>query len=667
MRIKQSRMMVCGLALMLLLGGCGNVYAGSGTGARQNGQRDRSESSSREREETESEEAESSREEREETEGEETGSSRRESGESEESDSKKARQVSFGSVPYFRDDSGSNTQLADGWIYGYWSRQLCRVNADTLESEVLFEADSPQAGFFSIYDGMIYFLEQKNISYPEGKKANLWRMECDGSGQELIAEEFDMPDGIMAGMEIYDDILYLLSRYADQEGNRYFRLKTDGSIEQISEAETLFGIVPVGWQDARMDYRFANLPNFVYCVRNYGYGFLCDEADDLYRVIPETEETERIPLYDVESSANCLMLTNEALVYRDFYDTWYSADLDDLREITELGEMDCYDIAFWDEKGIYNIERTYGDSSFSMERLNWNGKKETLDYGVTNPRLTNSVYGDYLSVLYSDGTYLYYDGLSGGDGAIFRTPLEKGAESYLESYEEAEQVFVYYDNPVMEISTRETFATTFTVEETGDKGEFSVTRVYLTEDTEAAAKINALLEEIYRSEEEYIDELMDDVREMAFSDWDYGWDMTLVEDSLSASISYLDEDYIGISFFWYEYWSGAAHGQHGNVEYVFSRSSGEQILLTDIVENSEEEICAIIAPYVEAEAEWGTDEEGWERIILDEGRFYMTAEGIGIHFDTYELTCYASGGLDVVVPYELFDMRNPKEVGLTSF
>ncbi|MDE5587740.1 MAG: RsiV family protein, partial [Acetatifactor sp.] len=49
------------------------------------------------------------------------------------------------------------------------------------------------------------------------------------------------------------------------------------------------------------------------------------------------------------------------------------------------------------------------------------------------------------------------------------------------------------------------------------------------------------------------------------------------------------------------------------------------------------------------------------------GRFYLTAEGIGIHFDTYELSSYASGGLDVVVPYELFDMRNPAEVGLTSF
>lgn len=630
---KCGGMMICGLALMLLLGSCGNVYAASGLGVLQNGRREHA--------------------------GESERPERKDRGESKKPE--KEKPVGFGSVPYFRDDSCSNTQLSDGWIYGYWSRQLCRVNADTLESEVLFETDSPQDGFFSIYNNMIYFLEQRGVSSPEGKKANLWRMNNDGSRQELIAENFAMSDRYMEGMEIYDDILYLLSRSQDQEDNRYFRLKKDGGAEQISEEETLFSMVPEGWHDAGSGYYgHEGLRNLVYCVRNYGYGFLCDESGNLYRIIPETGETEQILLPNTRFPRN-VTLTNDALVYRDSGEVlWYSVSLDDLEEIAEIGEMNCYVISFWDEKGIYTVDRTYGSGSFSIERLNWTGEKETIDYWVSNPRLNDSVYGDSLTVLYSDGTYLYYDGLSDGDGVIYRIALE-------EDDEEAEQVFVYYENPVIKISTRETFSTTFTVEETGDKGEFSMTKVYLTENTEAADKINAFLEEIYRSEEEYIAELMDDVREAALSDWSHGWDMLLVEDELSASVSYLDDSFIGISFFWYEYWGGAAHGQHGNVEYVFSRLSGERILLTDLVDNSEEEICAIIAPYVEAEAEWGTDEEGWERIILDEGRFYLTVEGIGIHFDTYELSSYASGGLDVVVPYELFDMRNPADVGLTSF
>ena len=643
---KCSVMVVCGLILAFWLGGCGNVDVSSGTGVRQNGQRNQSESGRRGREE-----AESSRQEREEPEN-----SRTEREETEP--------VSFGSVPYFKDDSGSNTQLADGWIYGYWSRQLCRVNTDTLESEVLFETSSPQEGIFSIYDNTIYFVERRNVSYPEGEKVNLWRMGCDGSRQELILEGLDTADNTITGIEIYDDILYLLSWSADEEGNRYFRLEKNGNLREISAAETLYGMVPGGWRDARRDYRFAKLPNLVYCVRNFGYAFLCDEADDLYRIILKTGETERIPLQNIESTMNCLTLTNEALVYKDYKDIWYSVSLDDLEAVTVIGEMECYDIydvAFWDEKGIYNvILRDHWSEGFWLERLNWNGEREMLNYWVQNPRLTNSVYGDCLTVLYSDGDYLYYDNLSEGDGVICRIPLE-------EDDEEAEQVYVYYENPLKNLTTREIFSTTFTVEATGNYGDFSMTKVYLTEETEAAAKINAILNEQYESEEEYMAELMDAVRDMDSSDWEYSGYMALVEDELNASVSYLDDNYIGISFYWYEYWSGAAHGQHGNVEYVFSRSTGERLLLTDIVANSEEEICAIIAPYVEAEAEWGTDEEGWERIILDEGRFYLTAEGIGIHFDTYELTSYASGGLDVVVPYELFDMRNPAELGLTMF
>lgn len=661
MMIKRSRMAVCGLALTLLLSGCGNVYAG--TAAWQNGKRDRSEDTSRE-----SEEAEDSREDREADNGREdreTENSRvdREADSGRETEASREavnpRQVSFGSVPYFRDDSGSNTQLVDGWIYGYWSRQLCRVNADTLKSEVLFETESPQAGFFSIYDGMIYFLEKRGVSFPEGQRANLWRMKCDGSRQERIAEDLEMPEGIPEGIEIYDDILYLLSQSGDHAAYRYFRLKAEGGIEQISRDETLYGMLPPGWQEARLVYRYRDLPDLVYCVRNFGYAFLCDEADDLYWAIPGTGEMERIaPL--CTGSVSGLVLTNRAFVYRTGNDVWYAADLDDPEQVTELGELDCYHISFWDEKGIYNINRSYGENGFSIVRLSWEGERETLDYWVSNPRLGDSVYGDYLTVLYSDGTYLYYDGLFNGDGVICRTPLERDDRGMDDG--EPEQVFTYYADPVKEISTRETISSVFTAEGTGYQGSFSMTRVHLTEDTEAANKINAFLEEIYLHEEEYMAGLMDFVREEGSSDMNY-WGMTLVEDELSVAVSYLDDDYIGIRLSWYQYWNGAAHGQHGNLEYVFSRSSGEKLLLTDVVENSEEEICSIIAPYVEAEAEWGTDGEGWERIILDEGRFYLTAEGIGVHFDTYELSSYASGGLDVIVPYELFTMRDPKDVG----
>lgn len=577
--------------------------------------------------------------------------------------------VSFGSVPYFKDDAGNNTQLVDGWLYGYWSRQLCRINPKTLESEVLFEAASPQEGYFGIYEGMIYFVEQKNISYLDGTRVNLWRMKCDGSGKKLLAKDFVIGEGYDIGgssltdMEIHDDILYLLSRFSDSDVNRYFRLQEDGSVEEISEEETLYGMVPEGFSEARdVGRRYRYLPNLVYCVKNFGYTFICDKDENLYRIILETGEKEKIPLPDADSMSN-LTLTNRALVYRNS-DIWYAVSLDDPNETKEIGVLDCYSMTFWDDKGIYDIERDYGDNSFSVMRLNWDGERESIAYWVQNPRLETSVYGDYLTVLYSDGDYLYYDKLLEGDGVICRIPFE-GEESF-HYYDESEQVFAYYEDPLKEAATTETFSSTFTVEATGAKGSFSLTKVYLKGKSEAALRINEYLQEIYQSEEEYIAELMDVVRDMTVDDL-FGSDLTVVEDELNLHITFLNENYIGVSAYWYEYWNGAAHGQHGSTEYVFSRSSGERVLLTEILENSPEEICAIIAPYVETKAEWGTDEEGWEKMILEEGRFYLTTEGIGIHFDAYELTCYASGGLDVVVPYELFTLRDPADVGLTSF
>lgn len=651
-----DRVLLYGIVLALWAGSWGNI---STAAAGQNGQRkpsDSVEGGSRRRGEEKD-----SRERKEQDDMDNSG----ENGEEQEP----RKQVSFGSVPYFKDDSGNNTQLVEGWLYGYWSRQLCRIHPQTLETEVLFEADSPQEGYFSIYEGMIYFVEQKNISYLNGARANLWRMECDGSGQELLVEDFQIGEGYAIGdsaltdLEIHDDILYLLARFSGEDENLYFRLQEDGSAEEISAAETLYGMVPEGFSEARAaGYRYSYLPNLVYCVRNFGYAFVCDEEGKLYRIILETGEKEKIPFGD-EDLTNNLTLTNEALVYRSD-DKWYARSLDDLKEVREIGVLDCYQMTFWDDKGIYDVERNYGDDSFSIIRLNWNGERETIDYWVQNPRLGSSVYGDYLTVLYADGDYLYYDNLLEGDGVICRIALEK-KDAY-EYDDESECVFIYYENPLKKIAAEETFSSTFTANATGARGSFSLTKVYLTEKSEAARKINEYLEEIYQSEQEYMAELMDAVRDMSLDDL-FGSDLTVVEDELNLHITYLDENYIGVSAFWYECWSGAAHGMYGSTEYVFSRSSGERVLIADYLENSPEEICTIIAPYVEARAEWGTDAEGWEQMILEEGRFYLTTEGIGIHFDTYELTCYASGGLDVVIPYELFDLRDPADVGLTSF
>lgn len=68
--------------------------------------------------------------------------------------------ASLGSVPYFRDDAGTNTQTVGGYLYGYWNNRLCRYDLDTMEETVLYEAASPQHGDFCIWGNYVYSREQ---------------------------------------------------------------------------------------------------------------------------------------------------------------------------------------------------------------------------------------------------------------------------------------------------------------------------------------------------------------------------------------------------------------------------------------------------------------------------------------------------------------------------
>ena len=551
----------------------------------------------------------------------------------------------FGSVPYFRDDTGSNTQLADGWLYGYWDRQLCKVDTATGASKILYEAKSSQKSF-CIHDGYLYFLVEKQFDYPDlraGHKADLRSMKCDGTDSRLLAADIDLPDSWHWRMNVYDDILYLTSLYGEPEDYYFFRLLEDGSVQETDSSDTLYGTLPQGCSEACRQHPYQNLPNLPSCMTYLGYVFVRDEANRLYRFLPETGQTQEIRFPDA-TECRYLFLTNQALVYA-LADTWYAMSLDNTEQVTEIGKLDCQNVRFWDESGLYSAEQKDNDSSLRLTRLGWTGEVEILHYYIEAPKPDT-----LCNILYSDGTWLYYSRLDKGDCVIYRIPLEE--------QEEGKPFYLYYDNPLKDVCTEENFDFTFTVKDGQMEGHFSLSKVFLTEETKAADKINAFLQEQYNSQDAYIAERMEDVRSAAAGDEGdlFFSSGTIIDCSMYTSIDYLDDTYIGFTIGWYQYTQGAAHGGYSYSQYVFDRATGRRLQITDVVNNSPEEICSIIAPYVEAGSDWGTGEEGWETIILEDGRFYLTPEGIGIHFDVYEMTCYAAGALDIVVPYDKFDI-----------
>ncbi len=682
---KQLILAVCSFWLLLVLAGCGNLDVNPGNGRVRGDRQEETAESVEDKEEgkgnltgrqEEPEEGQRDSTERQEEpeEGQENLTERQEepeeglgnlTGRQEEGPGKGRKEVlrksEFGSVDWFRDDSGSNTQLVDGWLYGYWSRQLCRVNVKSLKTQVLYETLSPQDGSFCISDGYVYFLERRRADDLEGAKADLRCVKCDGTDSKVLAEQIEVHEYCAYEMSVYGDILYLYCRYGEMEDSLFFRLTGEGTAVKADFKDTLYALLPDGIQDACENKRYRELPNIASCMGYFGYAFVCDGEEKLYRFRPESGKLEEFPLPEL-NTFGYLFATGEALVYLQDGDTWYTASLDDPERVEKIGKLDCYGIDFWDEKGIYVVDQEYGADSFGVTRLGWDGKREVLHYWLRRPRLGVSVYGDYLDVMYSDGDFLYYDRLDQGDGIICRVALEGDEDS-------ATKIHVYYDSPVKGISVAESFDTIFTAEQSGAEGSFSMTKVYLTEDTKTAGRINGFLEELYTGESEYMEELMEEVRATVSSEWTGdGWvSGTIVEYSTNCSINYIDEQYIGFELYWYQYFQGAAHGIYGSTEYLFSRSTGERLGITDVVKNTEAEICAIIAPYVEAKAEWGTDDEGWESILLEEERIFLTQEGIGIHFDVYEMTCYASGALDIIVPYEAFELCQPGEAELMRF
>jgi len=668
---KQLILAVCSFWLLLVLAGCGNLDVNPGNGRVRGDRQEETAESVEDKEEgkgnltgrqEEPEEGQRDSTERQEEPEEGPGNL---TGRQEEGPGKGRKEVlrksEFGSVDWFRDDSGSNTQLVDGWLYGYWSRQLCRVNVKSLKTQVLYETLSPQDGSFCISDGYVYFLERRRADDLEGAKADLRCVKCDGTDSKVLAEQIEVHEYCAYEMSVYGDILYLYCRYGEMEDSLFFRLTGEGTAVKADFKDTLYALLPDGIQDACENKRYRELPNIASCMGYFGYAFVCDGEEKLYRFRPESGKLEEFPLPEL-NTFGYLFATGEALVYLQDGDTWYTASLDDPERVEKIGKLDCYGIDFWDEKGIYVVDQEYGADSFGVTRLGWDGKREVLHYWLRRPRLGVSVYGDYLDVMYSDGDFLYYDRLDQGDGIICRVALEGDEDS-------ATKIHVYYDSPVKGISVAESFDTIFTAEQSGAEGSFSMTKVYLTEDTKTAGRINGFLEELYTGESEYMEELMEEVRATVSSEWTGdGWvSGTIVEYSTNCSINYIDEQYIGFELYWYQYFQGAAHGIYGSTEYLFSRSTGERLGITDVVKNTEAEICAIIAPYVEAKAEWGTDDEGWESILLEEERIFLTQEGIGIHFDVYEMTCYASGALDIIVPYEAFELCQPGEAELMRF
>ena len=578
-----------------------------------------------------------------------------------------SQETKFGGVPRFQDDTGKNTQLYDGFLYAYWGSRLCRYDVETLEETVLYEAASAQTGDFCIHDGLIYFLVRQDVTFLDGPLTMLYRVGCDGTGLTKLQE---LQIGRGYRLDVYGDILYLLLEYYNggEDENIYLRIIDDG-VEQVPKSETLYDMLPEGFDTEQQIhlYRNHNMPSLPYSMRNYGYMFLGDAEERLFRYDPISKALEQLS-FSEEAEIMELYLTNDSILFADREGIWHRTSLDDPTKNLQIyapcfekgGELYREPCQYADEKGMYFVEPGVG--YISLTRVNWEGERERLYTVLERLNLTTALsYYDEVTLTYCGGGYFYYNSVTQGDGVILRVPLERDISG--EEWK-PEQFAVYYESPIKDISRKEKVVTGFHSYE-GLSGTFTVEEIHLTDGSKASEKINQSLDKVYALWQEQVLEYEQEVRAEGDEDL-YSWDYELVTLDFEASIIYLDQDYIGFRFDRMEYWGYAAHPMYESRFMVFDRRTARQVSLEDYTGLSEEELCRIIVPYVEADAKWSAERPGWDNLslgkesILEDWRFFLSKEGIGIHYDVYEITSYAGGDRNIVVPYEAFEEQREK-------
>lgn len=132
--------------------------------------------------------------------------------------------------------------------------------------------------------------------------------------------------------------------------------------------------------------------------------------------------------------------------------------------------------------------------------------------------------------------------------------------------------------------------------------------------------------------------------------------------SCPSGICYYDGKYL--SFYQDEhYYYGGAHGMPYHEGYTFDLETGEEMTLSDIISNSEEELIDIVVAHYDAymapyrDSFWNDALEVIEDGVTMERDFYLTEKGIVFEVPPYDIAPYVGGYQTVEIPYSEFEMK----------
>lgn len=524
------------------------------------------------------------------------------------------RGVLLGDSIYFLEEAQGEM---DG-LTGVYGRCLSAVRTDGTEYRRITELeDFPQAFY---YCGDALYLESNGSV----KRCPVTKDGSFASPEEVEEISFEGLPGE------YSPVLAMRS------GSRYVSalesLHTFGYYLAENEKIEVVAIDPETGEERKLmpDGRFRSFNRDYFLLGKYGEG-----QEELYLVDTESFETSLLAVYENENYPGGIRVLDmdEEYVY-----------------VVAENAGDSKKKDFQEENDIYEEINLKTKERRELFRL---GKK---------PGLKGDFYFYAGSVIFQEG-YAYYADEKDYKLFLARRSLKEPGEVQILGD-------AFYDSGISRVGTVESYFEEIHSETRPEfvLEEIDLERLVVDERYQGAEKINRVLTAYQDSIISYGKDPEDiKWREEEIAAWegdDIPYSLSYSYSSYPSRITYFDGE--RFSFYQQDYdYTGGAHGMPFWVGFTFDLNTGERLLLSDVIENSEEELKEIVTRYFEDYMSQ-TPDGFWEDALttVKDGTdfssdFYLTEEGICFYFEPYALACYAAGFQQVTIPYEEFELKIP--------
>lgn len=568
----------------------------------------------------------------------------------------------------------------DNYYYYCFNLKLWRTSKENPEETVcLFPNDGldlqvSHPDNILIYKDNIYLIGEDLSDYNE------YVYHIDGSGA-ISKLSFKTTVGYTSGIDIHNDTLYVYS--FDLDNNIIFegyKIAEDGSLgeesDEFSDIDLSLGdnLVPV----------HLNFGDYIYSpssIDYYGGIYTTDSAGNqasLYFVPKDDSKARKIA--DI-SGDDVAAITKDKLVMiqsDDLEKSLYTIDINS-GERTDLLTTDALKTMGYAHSANFGVV-DYDDNSVFVK----------INQPLSENPVPNIVY-DILKVNLSDGSATLLTSITGGedpDNSFGLNILNFTTEGFMYlNYADASYSLCYlpYDNMSEQlVMASPDFGLENSVSILDQYGITFKTlhnAYFYTDDTYdimtfysdlVVPQLPATSDDFIAFNETILDNL--DVTDMAKSSVKEARELASDQDAYDeyspmdaypynytysyAGLSYHDSRYVCLTTSDYQYWGGA-HGIGWQYSYTLDMQDGKILSLSDVIGQSQAEFVELVCNHVydlEAESLFsgydGTIEQIRDSYTDNDFNWFLTPEGVGVRFASYEISPYVAGYPQIIVPYD---------------